>query len=193
MSRFGKYQQVPSNDPSSVNETKPLGTGRSTSAKSTKPIKSTKIITSKNSPTTAEEATELDKKHPVLTPRKAPAYNWAANFDALEEQAEAAGIVSLPTVDVGRVIVDGQITHTCNLPMYGPDNYIVYDGTDVVACVRDRAKSYPFIERLAKHHIGRRVNSTYRHPGELELDVTFKSLARSKGWVIYLRPKKNKA
>lgn len=202
MSRFGKYQKVPSDDHSSENETKPQITGHHASTKSTKPMKSTKPIKSNKfmtmdqPPTAAEKANEQDKKRAIPTPRKAPPYNWAANFDAAEEEAEAAGIVSVPTIDVSRVIEKGRITHVCNLPMCGPDNYIIYDGSDVVACVYDRHKMYPFIYRLAKHHIGGRVLSTCLHPDDLELDVTYKSLKHDmddRRWVIYLRPKKVKA
>ncbi|KAK7978644.1 hypothetical protein PG988_006134 [Apiospora saccharicola] len=124
---------------------------------------------------------------------KRPAYNWARNFDAFEEEAEAAGLVKKFAHDVGEIIEDGKIKHVESLPMCGAENYIVYSGTDVVAVLRDRDELFAHVYRLAQHHLGKVHGKP--HPDDLELSTTYKSVKidlqfeNEISWIIYLRAK----
>lgn len=137
---------------------------------------------------------DLEKSIPTSesTPRKPYSqYDWINEFEAAEDRAEAAGIMTNSSVDIGRVIEGGRITHTSNLPVNCHRSFIIYDGCDVVAVVEDREKTYPLIYLLAKLHIGRVKGSS--HPDDLALDSTQKSLPNYKNdqrWILYFRPKK---
>lgn len=134
---------------------------------------------------------QKDKQTSVPTSLKRPSYDWAGNLEISEEEAEADGIVELPVLDVGNVIEGGKINaNVHSLPLRTRKNFIIYNGTDVVACVEDRLKSYGIVHKLAKLHIGRVQHSL--SPDHVGLDVEYKNITRARDeqcWVIYFHPK----
>ncbi|KAK7920021.1 hypothetical protein PG985_008043 [Apiospora marii] len=103
-------------------------------------------------------------------PRARVAYKWDEAVTQASKHARSLGIDDIPAMQVGRVVEAGQLIGLFDMEKARPaQNFIVYDGLDILARVED-FEMETAVHDLARLYIGERLG--WSHPHDHELDVS---------------------
>ncbi|KAK8093470.1 hypothetical protein PG997_000155 [Apiospora hydei] len=123
-----------------------------------------------NYPAIKQDGQSTMKRARNHRPKSTYSFNWADSTSDAKAKSRILGIIEIPTDQAGRVIEAGKMTAIYHINYGQPiKTFVVYDGTEVLARVKDFEQETAVYE-LAALYFGAKLGWT--HPDENDLDIS---------------------